>query len=79
MKIVGIDASTNKTGICIFQDGEYIAHTLIDCHKETDTMKRIPMMANKMCEFLDSFSNIDVIVMEKKCIAFECGYRAKTQ
>ena len=68
MKIVGIDASTKKTGICVFQDGEYIAHVLIDCHKETDTMKRIPMMANKICEFLDSFSNIDVIIMEKSIL-----------
>ena len=52
--VVGIDASTNKTGICVFEDNKYVTHTLIDCHKEKDTMKRIPMMANKICEYLDS-------------------------
>ena len=44
MKIVGIDASTNKTGIAVFEDGKYLTHTLIDLHKITDTNKRIPKM-----------------------------------
>ena len=39
MVVVGIDASTNKTGICLFQEGKYIKHTLIDCHKEKNAMK----------------------------------------
>ena len=33
MRIAGIDASTNKTGISIFTDGLYETHTLIDLHK----------------------------------------------
>ena len=65
MKIVGIDASTNKTGICLFQDQEYISHILIDCHKEKDSMKRIPMMADQICKYLDGIEDIDVIIMEK--------------
>lgn len=68
MKIAGIDASSNKTGIGIFQDQQYIEHILIDCHKERDTMKRIPMMANKICEYLNSIGDIDVIIMEKSIL-----------
>lgn len=68
MKIIGIDASTNKTGICTFCDGKYITHTLIDCHKEKDVTKRIPMMSNKICEYLDSIDNVDVIIMEKSVL-----------
>lgn len=68
MKIIGIDASTNKTGICLFDDGEYVTHTIIDCHKEKDAMKRIPMMANKICKYLDGINDIDVIIMEKSIL-----------
>lgn len=68
MKIVGIDASTNKTGIAVFKDGKYIEHTLIDCHKEKDAFKRIPMMANEICKYLDTVFDIDVIIMEKSIL-----------
>lgn len=68
MKVIGIDASTKKTGICIFQDNEYVTHTLIDCHKEKDVTKRIPMMSNKIWEYLDNIGNIDVIIMEKSVL-----------
>lgn len=65
MKIVGIDASTNCTGVSVFCNKEYVTHTLIDCHKEKDTMKRIPMMASQTCKYLDEVGDIDVIIMEK--------------
>lgn len=68
MVIVGIDASTTKTGICEFLDGEYVTHTLIDCHKEKDAMKRIPMMADKIWKYLDGIKDIDVIIMEKSIL-----------
>ena len=68
MKVAGVDASTNKTGICIFEDGKYIEHTLIDCHEEKDAMKRIPMMANSICKYLNKFSDIDMIIMEKSIL-----------
>ena len=45
-----------------------MSHTLIDCHKEKDAMKRIPMMANKICEYLDEVDDIDVIIMEKSIL-----------
>jgi Holliday junction resolvasome RuvABC endonuclease subunit len=68
MKVAGIDASSNKTGIAIFQDGKYIEHILIDCHKEKDVFVRIPMMANKICEYLNSIGDIDLIIMEKSVL-----------
>lgn len=68
MKVAGIDASTNKTGICVFHDGKYIDHILIDCHTEKDAMKRISMMANNICKYLGGFSDIDVIIMEKSVL-----------
>ena len=68
MKVAGIDASTNKTGICVFNNGEYVDHVLIDCHTEKDTMKRITMMANNICKYLNNFSDIDVIIMEKSVL-----------
>lgn len=66
--IVGIDASTNRTGVAVFCDGKYVKHTLIDCHKEKDAMTRIPMMADKICKFLDETNNIDVIIMERSVL-----------
>jgi Holliday junction resolvasome RuvABC endonuclease subunit len=64
MKIVGIDASTNKTGIAVFAEGKYIVHTLIDCHKITDSDIRIPKMMHDIGVFLDKH-DIDKIIMEK--------------
>ena len=47
-RIMGIDASTQKSGVAIFQDGQYITHALIDLHKEKDIMTRIPHMINEI-------------------------------
>lgn len=68
MKIVGIDGSTNKTGIAVFEDGKYITHTLIDCHKITDAYERIPKMASEIYKYLDSVGDIDAIIMEKSVL-----------
>ena len=67
MKIVGIDASTNKTGIAVFEDGKYLTHTLIDLHKITDTNKRIPKMMQAICKYLKQF-DVDKIIMEKSML-----------
>lgn len=64
MRIVGIDASTNKTGIAIFCDGEYIEHTLIDLHKIKDSGDRIPKMMTSICDYLDKHQ-VDKIIMEE--------------
>ena len=65
MLIVGIDASTNKTGLAIFKDGVYISHILIDCHKIKDAFIRIPTMADDIWKYLESIDGIDKIIMEK--------------
>lgn len=62
--IVGIDASTNKTGIAIFQDGKYIEHTLIDLHKIKNSSERIPKMMLAICNYLDKHK-ADKIIMEE--------------
>ena len=67
MRVVGIDASTNMSGIAVMRDGVLEHYTLIDLHKEKDAMKRIPMMMIKICEVLDKY-NIDAIHMEKSIL-----------
>ena len=64
MVVVGIDASTNKTGIAIFQDGRYDTHTLIDLHKIKDSSERVPKMMLTICEYLGKHQ-IDKIIMEE--------------
>lgn len=64
MKICGIDASTNKTGISIFQNGQYVEHTLIDLHKIKDSTERMPKMMVYICDYLDRHK-IDKIIMEE--------------
>lgn len=65
MRIIGIDGSTNATGMCLFEDGKYIKHTLIDLHKIKDAYQRIPNMADEICKRIDKVAPVDVIIMEK--------------
>jgi Holliday junction resolvasome RuvABC endonuclease subunit len=62
--IIGIDASTNKTGVAVFEDGKYKTHTLIDLHKIKDSDVRIPKMMCAICEYIGQF-NVDKIIMEE--------------
>lgn len=64
MIIVGIDASSNKTGMSVFRDDEYITHILIDCHKTKDSKKRIQEMMLEIRSMLNEY-NPDKIVMEE--------------
>ena len=64
MKVIGIDASTNKTGIAVFQDGGYVEHILIDLHKIKDSTERIPKMMTAICDYLDEHE-VDKIIMEE--------------
>ena len=67
MRVAGIDASTKCTGIAIMNDGEIEYYTLIDLHKETDTIKRIQNMLLKICEILDEYK-IDAVYREKSIL-----------
>lgn len=64
MKIAGVDASSNKTGIAIFENGQYIEHTLIDLHKIKDPYQRIPKMMVEICKYIKKHMP-DKIIMEK--------------
>jgi Holliday junction resolvasome RuvABC endonuclease subunit len=67
IRCAGIDASTNKTGIAIFEDGKYMTHTLIDLHKIKDASERIPKMMIAICEYLDEHK-VDKIIMEESML-----------
>jgi Holliday junction resolvasome RuvABC endonuclease subunit len=67
MRIAGIDASTNKTGIAIFVDGKYETHTLIDLHKIKDPDVRIPNMMVSICDYLDEHK-VDRVIMEESIL-----------
>ena len=64
MNIIGIDASTNKTGIALFCDEQYVEHILIDLHKIKDSNERIPKMMLAICDYL-SKHQVDKIIMEE--------------
>lgn len=67
MKIVGVDASTNKTGISVFIDGQYETHTLIDLHTIKDSTERIPKMMLVICEYLNEHKP-DKVIMEESIL-----------
>lgn len=64
MRVIGIDASTNKTGIAVFKDGKYVTHALIDLHKIKDSQERIPKMMLSICDYLNKHKT-DKIIMEE--------------
>ena len=64
MRVCGIDASTNKTGISLFIDREYSGHMLIDLHKIKDSNIRVPKMMQEIKNILDYYKP-DIIVMEE--------------
>lgn len=64
MRVCGIDASTNKTGVSLFIDGEYSGHMLIDLHKIKDSNVRVPKMMKEIKNILDYYEP-DIIVMEE--------------
>ena len=67
MLVVGIDGSTNSTGLAVMEDGELKFRILIDLHKEKNAMRRIQNMLLKICEILDQY-DIDAIYMEKSVL-----------
>ena len=64
MRVVGIDASTNKTGVSLFIDNEYSGHMLIDLHKLKDSNLPVPKMMQAIKNTLD-YHKPDIIVMEE--------------
>lgn len=64
MRIVGIDASTNKTGISLFVNEEYKEHVLIDLHHIKNSKERLPKMMHEIKQTLAKYKP-DLIVMEE--------------
>ena len=64
MRIVGIDASTNRTGMSLFINEEYAGHVLIDLHHIKNTDERIAQMMHEIKAHLYIFKP-DLIVMEE--------------
>ena len=64
MRIVGIDASTNKTGVSLFVNEEYKEHVLIDLHYIKNSKVRLPKMMQEIKNTLDEYEP-DLIVMEE--------------
>jgi Holliday junction resolvasome RuvABC endonuclease subunit len=64
MIVCGIDASSNKSGVAIFENGEYVTHTVIDLHKIKDINKRIPKMIDEVCKYIYQYKP-DKILMEE--------------
>lgn len=63
MKICGIDASTQRTGVSIFEDDKLVKHGVIDCHKTKDGIKRMIEMYLQLNDFLNK-NRPDLIIIE---------------
>lgn len=64
MIVLSLDASTNKTGVALFKDGQYATHILIDKHIIKNTMERVSAMMIGICETLDKYRP-DKVIMEE--------------
>lgn len=68
MIVCGVDASSNKSGVSILQDGEIVGYTLIDLHRIRDINQRIPTMINEICKYINQFKP-DKILMEETMLS----------
>lgn len=62
MKILSFDQSTNLTGYCLSEDGQYIASGVIDKHKNKDTDARIQAMGLAICSKIKEYQPSCVII-----------------
>lgn len=66
--VIGVDASTNKSGVAVFRDGKYVAHTIIDLHKIKNINDRLPAMMNEICKYIHQYQP-DKILMEETVLS----------
>lgn len=50
-----IDSSTKKTGICVWKNGTYLTHHLIDHEKEKCMKDRYPLMCQDLITILETY------------------------
>lgn len=63
MILISADSSTKKSGLTLFEDGEYKEHILIDYSKEKDVETRINKMGKDILSYLIKHKP-DIIVCE---------------
>ena len=68
MIVCGIDASSNKSGVAIFENSKYVTHTLVDLHKIKDINERIPKMISEICKYIQEYKP-DKILMEETVLS----------
>ena len=61
--LVGIDGSSNKTGMAVIRNGKLIRYILLDYHRYKDSDIRITEMVNGIVDVLEKYSP-DVIYYE---------------
>ena len=62
MKILSFDQSTNLTGYCLSEDGQYIKSGVIDKHKNKDIDSRIQEMGLAICMKIKEYKPDYVII-----------------
>ena len=62
MKILSFDHSTNLTGYCLSEDGQYIKSGVIDKHKNKDIDSRIQEMGLAICMKIKEYKPDYVII-----------------
>ena len=67
-KLITIDASTQKTGICYFYNGNYKKHILLDFSKDKNMENRFLSMSKEIWKFLDDV-NPNIIYIEETYMA----------
>ena len=65
MRIIGIDGATVKSGVAVFEDGQYVAHKLLSFSGDADV--RIPKMMVAICSFVKEYKP-DKVIMEKSML-----------
>ncbi len=63
MRYCGIDASTQRTGVSLFEDDKLVEHRVIDCHKIKDGDQRMREMLLNIDALL-TYLKPDIIVVE---------------
>lgn len=63
MKVLSIDASTKATGIAIFNNSHLIHYECITAN-QTDQLKRIKIMINRIQQVIKKFNPTDVIIQD---------------
>lgn len=68
MRILSLDASTNKTGWCVFEDAHYVKSGIIDLHKDKDSEHRLCSMMYNIASLIKA-ETPDRVVLEETTLS----------